>query len=470
MIRLLVALLLWVGAAHPALAQRMPAPLVQALQAAGVTDEQFGLVVMPVSGGAALAEHNARQPLNPASAMKLVTTYAALGLLGADYRWRTRVWARGIVEDGVLAGHLVIEGGGDPKFVIEDLTELIARLRARGLREIRGDLIVDDALYDVGDDSVEAFDDGRSQPYNVRPHAALMNFKSTRVVARSDGKTVDIELDPPLADVRVLNAVRATRGACRAGAAVLAVSDAGSPARPAIRVAGALPSGCAEASTYASVLTHPQFIHSFFKAAWQRAGGSWDGATRIERGGAGGELLDEWISPRPLSEIVRDVNKFSNNVMARQLMLQLAAERGARPATPAGARAIVQGWLRAQGLRFPELVVDNGSGLSRDERIAPASLATLLAHAASSPHRQAFVDSLPTAGVDGTMRYRLVSDPVAGNAWIKTGSLADVRSIAGYVQAASGRVYAIVLLVNSPRANATAPAQDALLRWVYANG
>jgi D-alanyl-D-alanine carboxypeptidase/D-alanyl-D-alanine-endopeptidase (penicillin-binding protein 4) len=127
-------------------------------------------------------------------------------------------------------------------------------------------------------------------------------------------------------------------------------------------------------------------------------------------------------------------------------------------------------WLADQGLDLPGLHVENGSGLSRSERVGAAGLARVLQRAAAGPHADLLRDSLPVVGVDGTMKRRLADEPVAGRAWIKTGSLADVRSIAGYVDAASGRRHAVVFIVNGPRATAAPAAQDRFLRWVHANG
>jgi D-alanyl-D-alanine carboxypeptidase/D-alanyl-D-alanine-endopeptidase (penicillin-binding protein 4) len=469
---LALAAALWAAAPPAARAQPAPPAVADAMRAAAVAPHEWGMVVLPLDGGAPLAAHNAQLAFNPASAMKLVTTYAALSLLGPDYRWNTAVLMRGRLEGDVLAGDLVLRGGGDPKLVIEDMVELVGRLRASGLREISGNLVIDDSLYEVGDDSVEKFDGDPSQPYNVRPHAALMNFKATKFIVRPSGKLVSIELDPPLAGVPVLNEVRLVAGACRFGAPGLAIRDAGPEERPVIRIGGAYSAGCGEQSTMAAVLNHRQFIHGFFGAAWRAAGGVWSGRTVVERDpGTALPTLAQWTSTRNLGEVVRDVNKFSNNVMARQLLLQTSADASRRqPATLERARRVVVVWLEQRGLRAPELVIENGSGLSRSERISPTSLARLLADAARSDQAQIFLESLPVVGVDGTMKSRLKNEPVAGNAWIKTGSLNDVRSIAGYVTAASGRRYAVVLIVNGPRAEGTGAAQDALLRWVHASG
>jgi D-alanyl-D-alanine carboxypeptidase/D-alanyl-D-alanine-endopeptidase (penicillin-binding protein 4) len=465
--------LLAAGSAGAQGAPVLPAAVAEAARAAGLERHEYGIAVVPIGGkGAALVWHNPDVPFNPASAMKLVTTYAAMSLLGPDYRWSTRFARRGELQGDVLRGDLVLRGGGDPKLVIEDMVEMVARLRATGLREIRGNLVIDDALYDLAETGAETFDGDPSQPYNVRPHAALMNFKATKFIVRPQGKGVSILMDPPLAGVPVANEVKLAGGPCRFGVAGLSIRDAGSDAQPAIRIAGTYSAGCGEQSTMAAVLNHRQFVDAFFRAAWQAAGGTWEGRAVVERGAAPDlPILLEWTSPRTLAEVVRDINKFSNNVMARQVMLQTSADSQARrPATLEQARRTVSGWLERQGLRSPELVIDNGSGLSRQERIAPGALARLLVDAARSPSAPVFVDSLPVVGVDGTMRARLREHPVAGNAWIKTGSLNGVRSIAGYVDAATGRRYAVVMLINGPRAPASTPAQDALLRWVHANG
>ena len=466
-----------------AVAQGMPVAVQQALRAAGVADNEFAVLVRPLDGGAPLVSHNAGIAYNPASAMKLVTTYAALSLLGADYRWKTSVSMRGRLVQDVLHGDLVLQGGGDPKLVVEDLAELVGKLRAAGLRDIQGNLLVDDSLYDVSAEPA-SLDGQVSQPYNVPPNAALMNFKSTKFVVRAAKGTVSVTMDPPLAGVRLVNAVTLEPGRCRNGAWGLSITDstATATAVPEIRVSGTYSAGCGQQSTMAAVLDHRRFLEAFFRAAWQTAGGSWNGravdlrAVDLRSVGEGAtpartEPLVQWTSPRTLAEVVKDINKLSNNVMARQVMLQLAVERApGQPATPERARRVVNDWLGERGLRFPELVIDNGSGLSRTERISADSLARLLIDVGLSDHRAAFVDSLPVAGVDGTMKYRLVSDPLAGQARMKTGSLEGVRSIAGYVNAASGKRYAVVMIVNSPRAGASRAAQDHLLRWVHSAG
>ncbi|HPA88734.1 MAG TPA: D-alanyl-D-alanine carboxypeptidase/D-alanyl-D-alanine-endopeptidase [Quisquiliibacterium sp.] len=485
---LVVALGVLLATATAARAASEGPPWAAWLAESGLAPGQVGALVVPVEGGEPLTALNAAQAFNPASTMKLLTSYASLSMLGPGYRWRTGAYLRGRLDADVLHGDLVLRGGGDPKLVIEDLDAFVARMRAAGLREVRGDLVLDDAIYEIGGDSVERFDGDPSQPYNVRPFGVLMNFKAVRVVIQPDAPGGRIRVDPELADLRIDDQIRTVKGPCRHGAAGLAVRDVpegpggpgtGAGAGPRIRVSGNYSPACGEQSVFTAMLTHPQFVLALFKAAWRARGGVFDGGVRVERGAARGAPWAEWESPRTLVEVVGDVNKFSNNVMARHLLLQIGAESGMRrvgadsrrpPATVERARAVVVDWLRGQGLVFPELVLDNGSGLSRAERISPASMVRLLQHAHAGPLGEPLRQSLPLVGFDGTMKSRLPGEPVAGNAWIKTGSLDEVRTIAGYVNAASGRRHAVVLFVNGPRAEGARPLQDRFLRWVHANG
>ena len=471
-----LAVVLGLGA-MPQLARTEPAsPVSQWIAATGAAAAQVGVVAIPVAGGPPLLEWNGARALNPASTIKLLSTYVALNVLGPEHRWVTTAHLAGRLTDGVLEGDLVLRGGGDPKLVVEDLTEFIRRMRAAGLREIRGDLVIDDALFDLRAEPGQPIDGDASQPYNVAPHAALMNFKSVRVVVRPAGNAAKIVLDPPLADVRLVNELSVQAGACQPGSLALWVRDVAAQTEPgstegaSIRVGGRYFPACGEQGVYAAVLSHRDFIHGFFKAAWQTAGGVIRGKTRVETGAAATlSVWQRWESPRALWEISQDINKFSNNVMTRQVLLGASATPTA-PATPRRMREAVQRWLESRGLLFPELVIDNGSGLSREERISAASLARLLVHAAGSTHADLFRITLPQVGIDGTMRARLQRHPLAGRAWIKTGSLRDVKAIAGYVDASSGRRYAVVMIINGEKILGAQPAQDAFLRWVYDNG
>jgi D-alanyl-D-alanine carboxypeptidase/D-alanyl-D-alanine-endopeptidase (penicillin-binding protein 4) len=169
----------------------------------------------------------------------------------------------------------------------------------------------------------------------------------------------------------------------------------------------------------------------------------------------------------PLSEVIKDINKFSNNVMAQQLYLTLSSELGS-PGRFEASRVRLSQWWRSGFAGQDEPLLDNGSGLSRNERSTAHALTALLQAAHGGPHAQHFVDSLSLAGVDGTaarLKERNPQSPVIGNAWLKTGSLRDVASVAGYVQGQSGQRYTLVAIVHHPNANQARAALDQLLEW-----
>lgn len=441
------------------------------LTTSGIDAGAFGLVVQPLGEGRLRVNHQGARAFNPASTMKLVTTHAALSMLGPDYHWATRFHTRGVLRDGVLTGDLIIQGGGDPRLLIEDLRALIADMRAGGLHTIKGNLVIDDSRFSARAGLSRAFDGDASQAYNVQPYAALMNFKATRLMA--DPKSRRLTVDPPLADVQLRYDVRVLKGRCRPGLTRLGVKESvGRHGKPVITVKGTQVRACGAQQFYAAVLDHQQFVHGIFKAAWQEMGGKFHGRTLVRSGAAATATpYLTWLSSRNLSDVVHDINKFSNNVMTRMLLLEMAAVKGqgALPADAAG--RWLHRWYQGQGLAMPSLVVENGSGLSRRERISASDMVSMLKVAARSETAPWFESSLPVVGIDGTMRTRLRHDPVAGQAQIKTGTLNDVRAIAGYVTAASGRRYAVSLMINGHfEARRALAGQDELLRWIYRNG
>jgi serine-type D-Ala-D-Ala carboxypeptidase/endopeptidase (penicillin-binding protein 4) len=462
-----------VGFAQSANAQ-IPAAVSKALGQQGIATANVALIAQPLNTDLArgpIASHQIGKAMNPASVMKLVTSYAALSSLGPDYRWRTSAYLQGELNGDVLNGNIAIKGGGDPKIVIEDLMEWLASWRRVGLREIRGDLVIDESLYAELGASMESFDGDPGQPYNVRPHPLMMNFKATKfVVSPQQSSGLTITLDPPLADVAIDQQITVVAGVCKYRAAGLTISDAGPTT---IKVAGRYSPSCGETATFAAALDHRPFIFALLKAAWIANGGEWKGSWRV--GKAQGRDWSQWRSPRTLADVVRDINKFSNNVMTRQVLLQTGYEnlkQGATPktATVAQGREAVRTTLLARGLNFPELVIENGSGLSRVERISVNSLAQLLGDASRSKVFEMYRDSMPIVGVDGTMRKRLTDKAIVGNAWIKTGSIEGVSSIAGYVLAKSGTLYAVSFIVNGAGALDSQPAQDQFLLWVFEQG
>jgi D-alanyl-D-alanine carboxypeptidase/D-alanyl-D-alanine-endopeptidase (penicillin-binding protein 4) len=201
---------------------------------------------------------------------------------------------------------------------------------------------------------------------------------------------------------------------------------------------------------------------------WAEIGGKLGGRVREGRPPANAKAAFEMTSPT-LAEVIRDINKFSNNVMAQQLFLSLSLNISQNPASLEASRGVLQGWWRERFGVQDVPTLDNGSGLSRQERITPQGLARMLQTAYLSGAMPELMASLPITGVDGTLR-RSKSRVSQGWAHLKTGSLRDVTALAGYVHTASGKRLVVVSVINHPNAAAARPALDALVDWAVKEG
>lgn len=449
-------------------AERLPTPVAQALKNAGVPQSAVSMLVQEVDTRQARLAVNVGQPMNPASVMKLLTTYAALELLGPAYTWKTEAYTHGTLKDGFLEGDLILKGYGDPKLNLENFWLLLRQLRARGLREIRGDLVLDHSFFEAVDYDPARFDNEPLRAYNVGPDALLVNFKATRLqfIPQPDSLSVQVIADPLPAQVDIINLLTLTTAPCNGWKEALRTDVTTSATGWRVILTGNYPADCREKITHLSLLTHPQFAYGVFRRLWEESGGKLTGGMRVATLPTDAQRMAVMESPA-LTEVVRDINKYSNNVMARQVYLTLGADASKRPAREQDADAAIRDWLVRKGLTMPELVIDNGAGLSRNARISADSLGKLLLAAWRSPLMPEFIASLPLVAIDGTMQKRLTANGIAGHAHIKTGSLEGARAIAGYVLDKNGKRQIVVFLVNHPHSAASQAAQDALLQCVY---
>jgi len=449
-------------------AEALPSAVVKALQQAEIPQSAVGIYVREVGSAKPEIAHLADQAMNPASVMKLVTTYAALELLGPSYTWKTDVYVDGLNGEAV-SGNVYIKGHGDPALNLEDFWLMLRALRQRGVRLIKGDLVLDQSYFDLPKSDPNDFDNKGYRAYNTFPDATLISFKavSARFIPSGNGLSLRVILDPDLPQIKLQSQVSVKAGRCpddwRDG---IDKEVQNGPNAATIVLRGKYAADCGEKSLQFNLLSNPGFTAGIFRQLWTEIGGTWLGSIKEGAAPVGERPLLSWES-QPLAEAVRDTNKWSNNLMARTILLSLGAERLGAPGTPEkGARAI-KTWLAQKGLEFPELVIENGAGLSRRERISAKSLGYLLNDAGLSPVMPELMSSLPIAGTDGTMKKRLKNNDITGRAHIKTGTLDGVKTIAGYVHSKSGKQYVVIFLVNHANAGEADLAQDALLQWAY---
>lgn len=459
-------------AAQPALAdETLPPAVAQAMAQARLPPATLGAVALPLGFAARPWQHQAGVPMQPGSAMKLVTSIVALDRLGGAHIGRTRLLSSAPVQDGTLKGDLVLQGGADPEFGQAALWMLLRELRDLGVRRIEGDLLLDrhrwrPARLDIG---VPPFDERPESWWNVIPDALAFDLGLQTLVIRGQAQGVSAQLKPTLPGLEVdASGMTLNEQPCsnwRAGwVTPLRETTAEGGARLVLR--GSFPRNCIRQEDLQAA-ERDRVIALAFAQAWRALGGEWAGSVREAAGpvAAGGEAGPQTARvlaerrARPWGEALRTLNKTSDNTLARMLFLELGVP--AMAAQPQAttldlARQAVQDWYAAQGIAAPGLVVDNGSGLSRSERISALALAQTVAWAWGSRHAPDLLMSLPVAGVDGTLRSRLKESAAAGQARLKTGSLRNVRALAGVAYDERGRPWAVAAMVNAEEGIAAA--------------
>jgi len=462
-------------------AQALPPEIDAALARAKVPRDAVAFLVTDAQGNATpRLAHRTGSPMNPASTMKLVTTIAALDLLGPAYTWSTPVYTEGTVQNGVLNGNLYIKGLGDPKLVLERLWLLLRRLQGMGIRTIAGDIVLDRSAFELAEPDPAKFDGEPLRPYNVAPDALLVNFKSVVMTFTPDRQAgvAQVQYDPPLAGVNLppTVALGTAAGDCGDYRGALK-ADLGDPLR--IRFAGSYPAGCGEKVWPVAYADPKSYASRAVQGLWESMGGKVLGSVRS--GVVPAALLGAKpalvVNSASLAEVIRDINKFSNNVMAQQVFLTLGRVAGNNQALPADAasdanlpagsfaasRALLQRWWKDRIGTDDAPVMENGSGLSRQERISAQAMARLLQATYAAPFMPELMSSLPITGVDGTLKR--IKSRTSGTAHLKTGTLSGVVALAGYVHAASGKRYVLVAFINHANANEARPALDALVDW-----
>lgn len=461
---------------------QIPAPVAAELARAQVPPDAVALLVSEVgSGTAPRLNHRGASPMQAASVMKLVTTFAALETLGPAFTWATPVYLdgtrhaaaapakpgkKGRSEDGVLQGDVYIQGQGDPKLVAERLWLLLRRLQGLGIVHISGDIVIDRSAFDVPPADPARFDGEPLRPYNAAPDAFLVNYGALAFTFTPDpaAGVARIQTDLPLTGVHVPAQVTLGTVPCTDYRSALA-ADFSDPLHP--RFNGHYPSACGERTWSVAFADPAQFPARAVQGMWTSLGGQLGGTVRY--GNTPAAVLGRGpafvLKSPPLSEVVRDINKFSNNVMAQQLYLALGRSSIGTDAPGAASftasHAVVHSWWTHRFGAADAPLLENGSGLSRQETISANALGQLLQAAYASPYMPELMASLPIAGLDGTLRRSQAS----AMAHLKTGSLSNVLAIGGYVLARSGKRYVVVALVNHASAASTRPALDALLDW-----
>ncbi|QID16755.1 D-alanyl-D-alanine carboxypeptidase/D-alanyl-D-alanine-endopeptidase [Nitrogeniibacter mangrovi] len=471
-----------------------PADLKKALERANIPLSDVAVWVSRVDKTRPTLSHNPDLPMNPASVMKLVTTFATLDRLGPAYYWTTRLKMDGHIHNHTLEGNLYLVGGGDPVFTHADLWKLMRQMRELGVQQITGDIVLDDSALRLPPHDPGAFDGQALRPYNAGPSGLMINFNALRLTfvpepapvpagppvqlvsaanaapaaaVPTDPRPPRILVDPPMAGLDLDSAVRTVDGHCaRRWYKALDAEATSERHHRRLSLKGTWRDDCGIKDWFVSPESPEDFARDVVGGLWKELGGRLDGKVRQGLTPDGLPTLFVHTS-RPLADVVRDMNKWSNNVIARQLLATLGASDNTAPDMVAGGARLASVQLAAAGIDTTGLSIENGAGLSRTARITVRTLGQLLEQAWARPFMPEFISSMAVAGIDGTARRRLRDSPAQGTAHIKTGTLNGVRAMAGYVIDRKGQRHVVAMLVNHPNAGASREAQDILLEWVW---
>ena len=448
------------------LADTLPSSISQTLKRHGIPVSDVSIEIRDIESNQSILSVNSNVYRNPASVIKLLTTLAAIELLGPQHQWETRYYVDGKIRDDMLVGNLILRGGGDPFLTVDRLWSHVVTLRGLGIRNITGNLIIDNTLYDIPKHDRSAFDGAPNRLYNVGPDAALVNFSANHLVIQPLAGRISVRNAPPLEGMNLISQLKPKPGKCRYKTRGWSYRVEQNMDNIEVRFEGAYSTNCGVYSISRSLLPNNEYTYRLFKRLWIQSGGTLGGPYRVAPLPENSQLLSSHSSV-PLADLITSINKYSNNVMARMLFLNLDAENEDDRATLSGARDKLANWLLSNNIEIPDLYVDNGSGLSRATRITSKGIAELLDLAWQSLYRPEFLSSLPLVGLDGTMKKRLTNSSLAGRARIKTGSVKGVRSMAGYIVASDNRTYSVTVLIQSN--NVTFQngnqVQDAVLEW-----
>lgn len=411
-----------------------------------------------------IAALNANTVRTPASVIKVFSTYASLLKFGFDYRWPTQFYANSIVKNGVLKGDLIIKGFGDPTLSSDDLPDIIAKLKEQGIQKITGHIVIDRSYFDVGTKDNSGFDKHIYSPYNAMPDAMMFNERISTVCVTPNQNSVHKEV--PDGSYKIQNNLKRVNKPCRGRYSWPGLKIDKSSAIPTVILKGKISKRCGTRKL-CQVITKPyKSFYYALKDAMRQAGISAPGSMRLHSVEGNAHLLFTHYS-KSLEKIVSKTAKKSNNLYARHLLLYLGAKKYGAPATLYKGRKAVEYILKNRGaLQNSTLKLDNGCGLSRSAKLNAKLLANVLDDAYNH-YGMRWMKTLSIAGVDGTIKKRFRGTVVRKRAWMKTGTLKNVKNIAGYVKNRLGKLYTVVILVNTKKGRWKASKlQNNILKWL----
>ncbi|KOO58002.1 hypothetical protein WH43_12655 [Rheinheimera sp. KL1] len=438
------------------------------LQQAQLPTDALAFIAYPLDSSATPLSYQSDKAMQPASTMKLVTSIVALEQLGPVYRAKTQLRSYEAPAQK-MQQPLVLKGLGDMDFNVQELWSLLQQAYDQGIRQIPA-IQIDRSWFNPSRPELTAlpFDETPREYYNLLPDALFLQRNMLGIQLQSTADSVTGQFYPALQDLELItNQVVLTNSLC---------ADwyphphhlvfKRQPDRLQLILQGEFPKHC-QKRDYLQLLNRPDLSRLLVQQLWQQISGQ----TRVpvlEQGATEATVLLAEHQSRALAEVLRDINKSSDNALTRQLYLALGAQQINAPTERTADRSELQvrSFLSSIELDHSSLVLENGSGLSRTERISPELMAALLQHAYQSQYQPELISSMPVAGMDGTLKRRFTESPAKGKARLKTGTLRNVTALAGFATDQSGRTWVVASFINHPKASRGRVVLDSLIDWI----
>lgn len=410
--------------------------------------------------------YNGSKNFNPASLIKIITSFIALEKLGPNYKWRSDFYYTGEVKEHILQGDIIFVGRGDASFSIDNLESLIREIQKKGIKKIEGNLILNKSYFGKIPDVID-FDDDPMRAYNVLPNAISIQSNTINFKFTPQDKRVKIDAKPNLKYLKIKNNLKVSEKNCVSWKQALDYQKANSIMDDTIIFQGYMSNKCSKKEIDLSVIDNSRYFYEAFKYLWVQNGGDFSGGywvndnERLE-----GELLSSHLS-RPLGVLVRDMNKHSLNLMSRNLMLTVMAEDLKIKATEDDVNRFVLDWLGNHDIVTNNIFIENGAGLSRRTSINAESLLEIMDKIYEHPYMPEILSSFSILNEDGTLEKKMPLSKVKKNGHFKTGSLKNVSAIAGYLVDKEKDKKILIFLMNDKAANKSHNFQNDLINLAF---
>lgn len=442
--------------------------LSEQLQQAQLPPDALAFVAYPLDTPTEQLSYQSTKAMQPASTMKLVTSITALEQLGPAYRGKTQLRAYEQPQK-MMQQPLVLKGYGDMDFTMQELWSLLQQAYDQGIRHVPA-IQIDRSWFNPSRPELTAlpFDETPREYYNLLPDALFLQRNMLGIRLQSTTDTVTGQLYPTIRGLELVTTeVRLVESGCAdwyPDPEQLAFKR--QPHSVQLVLQGYFPKNC-QKRDYLQLINRVDFSRLLVQQLWQQISGQQQ-VPMLEQATSEATVLLAEHQSRALAEVLRDINKSSDNAITRQLYLALGATQTdtGRELTTEVSEQQVRGFLSSIQLDHSSLILENGSGLSRTERISPELMAALLQHAYQAHYQPELISSMPLAGMDGTLKRRFTQAQTQGKARLKTGTLRNATALAGFVTDQSGRTWVVASFINDPKASRGRNVLDSLIEWI----